>query len=291
VKTQLRMGLCIIFLMGLILPALAATNIITTTPEFKAYPLGFADGPSSIEMIKGMVGNDVHIVYDRGTRQLLVLASSNQHATIAMMVKQLNVPQKNVSVTVTFKGTGDSDRTGASVTGSGRIIHTGQGGTHSTIRLNPSLIDQHSSTTSNTRQQLMVISGKQASLSIGEDVPYIDWIMEYGFHHRIIEQQVKWQRVGSYLVIEPTVIGDGPMIRVKLTPELSGLVDNSPYRTRFETVSTEVVVSDGVPFTIGGGGQNQEFYSRFLIGVDRSGQRHNLNIEMVAQIMTVGSGQ
>lgn len=289
-RNRFLIGCCCILFMAMAITGLATTNT-PAVPEFKAYPLGFADGPNAIAVITNMLGSDVRVVFDPGTRQLLMVASSNQHATAAMLIKGLNVPPKNVSVTVNFKGTSDSDRTGASVAGGVRITHNSQGGTHSTIHLNPSVIDQHSSTTSNTRQQLLVISGKSASLSIGEEVPYIDWIMEYGVHHRVIEQQIRWQRVGSFLIIEPTVIGDGPMIRVKLTPELSGLVDDTPYRTRFDTLSTEVVVSDGVPFTIGGGGQNQEFYSRFLIGVDRSGRRQNLNIEMTANILSPGSGQ
>lgn len=284
-KTQLRLGFYFFSLFGLLLSAQATTNT-TIIPEFKAYPLEYADGPNSMGAIKEMLGDNVSVVYDRRTRQLLVLATSNQHATITQLIKQLNVPPKNVSVTVTFKETGSSDHTGGSISGRGQIRQSAQGGSHSSIRITPSLVDQHNTSQSNTRQQLLVTSGKQATLSIGEDVPYIDWIMEYGFHHRIVTEQINWQRVGSYLVIEPTVIGDGPMIHVKLTPELSGLVDNSPYRTRFNTVSTEVDVSAGVPFTIGGGEQNQEFYSRFLIGVDRSGQRKNLTIEMTAQIIS-----
>lgn len=280
-KNQIRLRFCIISLFGLLLSAQATTNT-TIIPEFKAYPLEYADGPNSMGVIKEMLGDNVSVVYDRRTRQLLVLATSNQHTTITQLIKQLNVPPKNVSVTVTFKETGSNDHTGSSM----QIRQSAQGGSHSSIRITPSLVDQHNTSLSNTRQQLMVTSGKQATLSIGEDVPYIDWIMEYGFHHRIVTEQINWQRVGSYLVIEPTVIGDGPMIHVKLTPELSGLVDNSPYRTRFDTVSTEVDVTAGVPFTIGGGEQNQEFYSRFLIGVDRSGQRKNLTIEMTAQIIS-----
>jgi type II secretory pathway component GspD/PulD (secretin) len=276
--------------MAVTLTTLATTNN-TPLPELKAYSLGLADGPNAVTVITNMLGADARVVFEPGTRKLLIIASSNQHAIAAMIIKELNVPPKNVSITVNFRGMGNSDRTSASVTGGARVTRSKQGGTQTTIRFNPDLVDQHSETTSNTRQQLLVISGKSAILSIGEDVPYIEWIMDYGFHHRIIEQQLQWQRVGSFLVIEPTVVGEGPLIRVKLTPELSGLVDNSPYRTRFETVSTEVVVSDGVPFTIGGGGQNQDFYSRFLIGVDRSGKRQNLTIEMTATILPASNAR
>ncbi len=278
-----RVSLCFVIFSGLMLKASASEN---APQELVVYPIGFADGPNSVEVIKSVLGNDIHVVYDRISRKLLVLASSNQHAAVAMLVKQMDVPLKNVSVTVTFKRTDDRDHASSSLTGGGQVIRTPQGGMRTTVRLTPSLVNQQSEMTSSAKQQLLVSSGKQASLAVGEEVPYIDWLMEYGFHNRIITQRVNWQRVGSFLVIEPTIIGEGPMIRVKLTPELSGLVDNSPYRTRFDTVSTEVIVSDGIPFTLGGAGQNQEFYSRFLIGVDRSGKRENLNIEMTARILS-----
>ena len=88
--------------------------------------------------------------------------------------------------------------------------------------------------------------------------------------------------------MEPLVIGDGPTIRVRLTPELRGLVNGNPYRTKFTTVATEVVVSDGVPFGLGGLKENKDFYSRFLVGVDRSGNRQTLDIELTAHIVPVG---
>jgi hypothetical protein len=50
-------------------------------------------------------------------------------------------------------------------------------------------------------------------------------------------------------------------------------------------VATEVTVSDGVPFTLGGLAEKNEFYSRFLIGLDRSGARKNLDIELTARII------
>jgi hypothetical protein len=109
--------------------------------------------------------------------------------------------------------------------------------------------------------------------------------MEYGRRYHYFEQHLSWQRVGAYLAIEPVVINDGPFIRIRLTPELSGLVDNNPYRTRFANVATEVTVSDGVPFTLGGLGEKSDFYSRFLIGMDRHGRQKTLDIELTATII------
>jgi type II secretory pathway component GspD/PulD (secretin) len=277
----MRTILCLLSLYAL--TALGSTNT-PEVPEFKAYDIGFADGSNTIEIVKTIIGETGKVFYDPVTRKLMVIAPVNSHDSIAGIIKQLNVPPKNVSVVVRFLGQANSSQQSASVSAQGGVI-INNNGSHSTIRIQPSLTDQRTETSSNTRQQLLVSSGRQASIFVGEEVPYIDWLMEYGRRYHYFEQHLSWQRVGAYLVIEPTVIGDGPLIRVRLTPELSGLVDNNPYRTRFANVATEVIVSDGVPFPLGGLAEKNDFYSRFLIGRDRSGRNQTLNIELTASVI------
>ncbi len=275
--------LCILLSLPALL-ALGATNTVVEIPEFKTYDIGFSDGSNATEIVKTVVGESGKVFFDPASRKLMVLASSNTHAAVAGIVKQLNVPPRNVSVAVRFLGQDDETQRSASVSAQGGVV-INSSGTHSTLRIQPNLVDRRSETSSNTRQQLLVSSGRQASIFIGEEVPYIEWLMEYGRRYHYIEQQLSWQRVGATLVIEPVVIGDGPLIRIKLTPELTGLVDNNPYRTRFANVATEVTVSDGVPFTLGGLTEKNDFYTRFLIGMDHNGRRKTLDIELTATII------
>lgn len=257
-------------------------------PEFKAYKLGFADGPNTVETITNVVGQEVKIIYDQATRQLLVIATSNQHAMVSRLVKQLNIPPKNVRVIVQFRNRARSRDTGASVSGKGRFTLDGRD-TPTSMTVRPRVEDQRTEVDSATRQQLLVTSGKQASLFIGENVPYLEWLMDYGWRQQIIAQHIEWQRVGAYLLVEPTIIGDGPTIRVRLTPELSGRVNGNPYRTKFTTVSTEVTATDGIPFSLGGLAEKNEFYSHFLIGAQRGHEHQTLDIEMTANILTAGN--
>jgi hypothetical protein len=265
------------------LTAAAATNTVEP-PDFKTYDIGFTDGSNAVEVVRTVLGEDAKVYYDPATHQLMVLASSNRQVLAEKIIKQINVPPRNVRIEVAFRGQGQNTRQAASVSGQGAVV-VDNGGRRGSIRIQPRLENSRTETTSTTLQQLLVASGRQASLFIGEDVPYIEWLMEYGRRYHYIEQRLAWQRVGAYLAIEPTVIGSGPLIRVRLTPELSGRINNNPYRTRFANVATEVTVSDGIPFTLGGLAQNNEFYSRFLIGLDRSGARQNLDIELTAHIV------
>ncbi len=253
-------------------------------PVFQTYEIGFADASNTVEVTRTLIAPDGKVFYDPATRKLMVLASSNHHVSVAALLQQLNVPPRNVSVTVRFLGQGENRQTDASLTGSGGVIITGNG-TRPGFSIQPKIGHQTSRNNSRTSQQLLVASGRQASIFIGEEVPYIEWFMEYGRRNHYFEERIAWQRVGASLVIEPLIVGDGPSIRLRITPELSGLVNNNPCRTRFANVATEVIVNDGVPFSLGGLAENNDFYSRFLIGVDRSGGRQSLEIELTARIV------
>lgn len=263
--------------------ALADTNT-TEIPVFNTYDIGFADASNAVEVVRTVVAPDGKVFYDPATRKLMVLATSNRLDAVAGVVKQLNVPPNNVSVTVRFLGQGTSRRRGASLSGGGGVIVTG-GRARSSITIQPEIKHQTTETSTQTSQQLLVSSGRQASIFIGEEVPYMEWLMEYGRRHHYFEGRIAWQKVGASLVIEPLVVGRGPLIRLRLTPELSGTVDGNPYRTRFANVATEVTVTDGVPFPLGGLSEKNDFFSRFLVGVDDTGQAHNLQIELTARII------
>jgi hypothetical protein len=50
-------------------------------------------------------------------------------------------------------------------------------------------------------------------------------------------------------------------------------------------VATEVMALNGVPFSLGGLNEHRDFYSRFLVGVDKTGAKRTLDIVLTAQIV------
>ncbi len=81
------------------------------------------------------------------------------------------------------------------------------------------------------------------------------------------------------------MLDDGSHIRVKLTPALSGYVDHTLLRSQFARVATEVTVADGQSFSIGGLTKDESFYSKFLVGFDRSGRTQTLDITLTPRVM------
>jgi type II secretory pathway component GspD/PulD (secretin) len=252
--------------------------------RFEAYSTAFTDPSAAEQMIRSIVGEDGNVAVDARGQRLLVMTTDERHAQIAAMMKKLNVPPKNVRIDVHFAGGGASHEAEASVSGDGQVVYE-DGVTHGTIRIKPRILNETTTTSSDVLQTLMVASGREGALRVGEEVPYVEWIMDYGYSHGILAQRVNWQRVGASLLVEPTVVGDGPTIRVRITPQLSGLVDGRPMQTRFASVATEVYVTDGQTFPIGGLDQHRDFYSRFLVGRSRSGSAETLTISLTPHIV------
>ena len=254
--------------------------------RFEVYPIGTMDMDSTLESVRAFVGDEGNVTPDPVHQRLLVATTPERHAQIADLMRKLAVPARNVLIEVAIESAGNQGQSEFSVSGSGDI-DLGSGGLGGTIKLQPKIINQTTTMTGREVQTLLVSSGREASLRVGESVPYLQWFNEYGFNYGWNMPQLVWQEVGSFLVVQPTVIGDGPLVRIKLTPELRGLVDGKPEHLRFTAVSSEVVVSDGQSVSLGGLDQNREFYDRFLVGVARNGGTQSLNVRLTPRIQTL----
>ena len=266
---------------------LAASTAFGADPgptTFEVYPIAFADLRATEQVAKSVVGPDGTVVLDEQGQRLLVATTKDKHAQLAEMIGKLNIVPRNVRIDVEFRERRDDNQSEVSVTADGEVTRE-DGVTSTKIRIKPKVIDENTRGSSRVRQTLLVASGREGVLHIGDRVPYIEWLTSYGARSGYLQQSVQWQDVGSRLVVSPFVIGDGPLVRIRLTPELSGRVDGRPLETRFSGAATEVVVSDGETFKLGGLDQNRDVYSRFLVGVSEAGSQQTLDIFLTPHII------
>lgn len=249
---------------------------------FKIYSLFDADPEAAQETISHILHADSSMVLDKNRLRLLIMATPREHEKIEAVMREIALPPANVRIDVRFAEKSRRREREASAEGQG-TWEFGPGG-KKTFKIKPKVIDQLTKETAETTQILMAASGREGRLHIGEDVPYLDWFAEYGRRWGYIESEIQWRKVGSYLIVKPTVIGDGPYVRIQIIPELSGLVDGNPYRVRFQRASTEVTVRSGETVRIGGSAENNDFYSRFLVGVQDIEDRSTLDIELTPTI-------
>ena len=166
-------------------------------------------------------------------------------------------PLGNVRVTVTMKWEAVADHVGASV-----WARPGAAGVRGSAgRSQPS---------GTTRQQLLVMSGGQASIRIAQEIPYSEWFWTWGLGRGLWVEGVRWRDVATGVEVEPTILPGG-RIRVKLTPYFEYFLDTRRLTTKVTSLATEVVVREGQELDLGGVPfEDAEFRERFLIGFDQT---------------------
>lgn len=256
------------------------------------YPVGQTDPELAAEVIRPLLAREDQLIVDARGLRLIVRAEPETHGKIAEVIRQLDVPPINVRIDVEFDEAGRSDRSELGVGARGRVTWPASGGDPSGgVRVGVSGGMQSDTNDRRTVQSLLVASGREATLRVGESVPQVDWFMEYGRHSGVLVGQVSWQEVGSFLVVQPTVIGSGPDIRIRIIPELSGQVDGQSRRVRFASAATEVTVRAGETVSLGGLQRDESFYSRFLLGFSRGGEARSLDIRLTPTLATPGGGR
>ena len=252
--------------------------------EFKVYSLGFVDPDVAAAAAQALAGEPGRAILDRPGGRMLLNATPEAHEQFADLLRQLNVPPANVRIEVEF-----ADRTEASAFDAGLgaegggILRDGEAEGRGRIRGTLDARDSRSRET--VRQTLLVASGREASLAVGEEVPNLVWINECGRHWGLYPAELRWQQVGAFLVVQPTVLPDGHTLRIRLIPELSGRVDGQPCRVRYTRAATELIAVDGRPVTLAAHGEQRDFYERFLIGTRRAGTHHAVDVRMTPTIL------
>lgn len=259
---------------------------------FETYSLGQKDHRGLQETVEKLVGKEGQVIYYKDGNELIVSTTYEKHKVIAALVKSMaqTAPSKmgpNIRIDVHFIETTREKHYGASVEASGGVKVTRKG-KRAHFKFSPSIRGQSSTGSMNARQTIVVRNGGTARLKVGEEVPFYEWLMDYSFANQYIEQRFEMREVGASLLVEPTLVGNGPLIQVRLIPEMSGLVDNQVNRIQYKRVATDVTIKDGSTITIGGLAKNKEFYNRFLAGAERGGFASGLNITLSARIVSAG---
>ena len=274
---MIRLDFILIFLFAF------STGALAETTRFEVYTLADAEIESATELVRTLAGPEGQVTSDPVHQRLLVVTTADRHAQIAEAMRKIAVPARNVLIEVRMAGSSESQRSEFSATSSGEWSG-GPGGFGGTIRIEPRIENHVTSRSGKTAQMLLVGSGREGYLRVGEQVPHLAWIMDFGRRGGWITTQWEWQEVGSFLAVQPTVIGDGPMIRVRVVPELRGRVNGRPERIRFAELATEVIVRDGETIPLGGLGTSSEFASRFLVGAASGGRTESLDIHLTPRI-------
>ena len=113
----------------------------------------------------------------------------------------------------------------------------------------------------------IVQDGGTSSMMVASEVPYtaLSWFRDYATGQGYAAQATAWQRVGTTLVVRPTILPDG-QIRVRLTPQVSYFSPQGDGSIEFNEGATEVIVPNGRAMRIGGSTRGINQVTRQILG-------------------------
>ena len=125
-------------------------------------------------------------------------------------------------------------------------------------------------TTRTTRSEgvfTVVQDGGASSMVVATEVPYtvLSWFRDYATGLGYAAQATAWQRVGTTLVVRPTILPEG-QIRVRLTPQVSYFSPQGDGSIEFNEAATEVIVPNGRAMRIGGATHGINQVTRQILG-------------------------
>ena len=152
------------------LAALAAAAGAAAPDEeaVKTYSFGLADPAFAVEAARMVVGTNGSVVLEAAGHRLLVRAPTGVHARLKALMAEVAEPPRNVRIDVAFRDRSREKQTSAAVDGGIVVDERGSG---ARVRLTPRADQSRARTSAETQQSLVVASGREASMFVGEDVP------------------------------------------------------------------------------------------------------------------------
>lgn len=169
---------------------------------------------------------------------------------------------RQVKVALEFQQRGQEARQGAQGQGS-VIIQDGKARGHGGLAVE----DTTTRTTRTSGVFTVVQDGGTASMMVASEVPYtvVAWFRDYATGQGYVAQGTAWQRVGTTLVVNPTILANGH-IRVRLVPQVSYFTADGGGTVEFNEAATEVIVPNGRAMRIGGATRGINQVTRQILG-------------------------
>ena len=278
----------ILLCMAVVPGASRAADTVAPAAErtFEIYPVHFTDTALAAEAVEALLADGDRVVVDTSQRRLVVITDADRHRKVAALLGRLDRLPPNIMVEVSFLSSAEARQDEIAVDLSATRTRRP---TTRRVEIQPRVGVETTRARDDTQQSLLVASGREGYLFIGEEVPHLTWLLDYGYRMGILRERVVWERAGALLNVAARVVDDGPVIHLRLTPELRGRRQGSTQSVRFTEAAIEVTATDGETLRIGGLDRDTEFYRRFLIGRQRGRSAERLDILLTPRIMPAGA--
>jgi hypothetical protein len=189
---------------------------------------------------------------------------------------------RQVKVVLEFQQQSQASRQGAQ--GQGRIVI--EDGKKPRGRGGLAVEDTTTRTTRTSGVFTVVQDGGTASMMVASEVPYtaISWFRDYATGQGYIAQGTAWQRVGTTLVVNPTILPRG-QIRVRLVPQVSYFTPDGGGGIEFNEAVTDVIVPNGRAMRVGGATRGINQVTRQILGYSQQQSASESSFILTATIL------
>ena len=189
---------------------------------------------------------------------------------------------RQVKVVLEFQQQSQASRQGAQ--GQGNIVI--EDGKKPRARGGLAVEDTTTRTTLTNGVFTVVQDGGTASMMVASEVPYtaISWFRDYATGQGYIAQGTAWQRVGTTLVVNPTILPKG-QIRVRLVPQVSYFTPDGGGSIEFNEAVTDVIVPNGRAMRVGGATRGINQVTRQILGYSQQQSASESSFILTATIL------
>jgi hypothetical protein len=189
---------------------------------------------------------------------------------------------RQVKVVLEFQQQSQASRQGAQ--GQGNIVI--EDGKKPRARGGLAVEDTTTRTTRTNGVFTVVQDGGTASMMVASEVPYtaISWFRDYATGQGYIAQGTAWQRVGTTLVVNPTILPKG-QIRVRLVPQVSYFTPDGGGSIEFTEAVTDVIVPNGRAMRVGGATRGINQVTRQILGYSQQQSASESSFILTATIL------
>ena len=189
---------------------------------------------------------------------------------------------RQVKIVLEFQQQSQASRQGAQ--GQGSIVI--EDGKKPRARGGLAVEDTTTRTTRTNGVFTVVQDGGTASMMVASEVPYtaISWFRDYATGQGYIAQGTAWQRVGTTLVVNPTILPKG-QIRVRLVPQVSYFTPDGGGSIEFNEAVTDVIVPNGRAMRVGGATRGINQVTRQILGYSQQQSASESSFILTATIL------
>lgn len=229
--------------------------------QMQLYPADFIDRDAFREAVISFLGNKKKIIYNKRNREFMIFADNNQHKQINDIYKKIESDLKMIRVVISKKSSLIENKRGGLKTGAEISLKNRE--VRSMVNFKYKFTTDKKSLSSDSSQTLLVLTGHDAFIEVGEYSPHEDWFINFGINNGFISRGLRYQFSGSRVLIRPTLLNDGRIL-LTIVPEYSLLCGDKNNSIRVTSLQSEIIVSEGEVFKLTENEQNNEFYDLFF---------------------------